>query len=85
MSASTIVLYQTDWCSYCARVREGLDRLGLAYDVVNVPDEPEDRSDVRRTFGVTGVPSLVDGDVKIADDDDAILAYLNETYGPRKR
>lgn len=84
MSASTIVLYQTDWCPFCARVREGLDRLGLAYDIVNVPDAHQDRTVVRELFGVTGVPSLVDGDVKIADDDDAILAYLNKTYGAPK-
>ena len=28
----------------------------------------------------TGVPSMADGDVKIADDDDAIVAYLQRTY-----
>lgn len=76
-----IVLYQTDWCSYCARVRDALDRLALDYETVNVPDEHVDRTMLRDVFGATGVPSLTDGDVKIADDDDAIVAYLEKTYG----
>lgn len=78
---ATIVLYQTDWCSYCDRVRDALDRLALDYETVNVPDAQADRTVLRDLFGVTGVPSLTDGDVKIADDDDAIIAYLERTYG----
>ena len=85
MNTSTIVLYQTEWCPYCTRVRDGLDRLGLAYDIVNVPDRPGDRTAMREIFGVTGVPSLLDGDVKIADDDEAILAHLSKAYGSPTR
>jgi len=80
MAASNIVLYQTDWCPYCARVRDALDGLSLDYTTVNVPGEHSERTALRDIFGVTGVPSITDGDVKIADDDDAIIAYLQNTY-----
>ena len=80
----SVVLYQTDWCPYCIRVRQALDALAVAYDVVNVPDEHSERTQLQELFGKTGVPSMTDGDVKIADDDDAIIEYLQEKY-PKRR
>jgi glutaredoxin 3 len=81
MAKTKIVLYQTDWCSYCVRVREALAQLGLEYRIVNVPDEHAKRTELAEIFGTTGVPSITDGTVKIADDDDAIVDYLVDTYG----
>jgi glutaredoxin 3 len=81
MRDTDIVLYQTDWCSYCTRVRDALDELQLNYRVINVPDEHAHRTQLRELFGVTGVPSMTDGDVKIADDDDAIIDYAEKKYG----
>jgi len=81
MTDTDIVLYQTDWCPYCTRVRDAFDRLNLRYRVVNVPDEHAKRAELRRLFGATGVPSITDGEVKIADDDDAIIEYARERYG----
>ena len=78
-----IVLYQAEWCPYCARVRAKMTDMLLNYRVVNVPHEHEKRTAVRDVFGATGVPSMVDGDVKIADDDDAIIAHLEKKYGGR--
>jgi len=78
---TTIVLYQTDWCPYCQRVREALARLDLQYRTVNVPDEHANRTELGAIFGKTGVPSMTDAGVKIADDDDAIIAYLEKKYG----
>ena len=83
MTDTQIVLYQTDWCWYCRRVRDALDDLKLRYRIVNVPDEHAQRTQLRDLFGRTGVPSMTDGDVKIADDDDAIIAYLDKTYGKK--
>lgn len=81
MIATDIVLYQAEWCGYCARVRGVMTDLLLDYRVVNVPRNHGERIVVKELFGRTGIPSLVDGDVKIADDDDAIIAYLRKTYG----
>jgi glutaredoxin 3 len=81
MTKTDIVLYQTVWCPYCVRVRDELARLGLEYAIVNVPDEHEKRTKLKELFGTTDVPSMTDGDVKIADDDDAIVDYLIDTYG----
>ncbi len=78
-----IVLYQAEWCPYCARVRAKMTDLGLNYRLVNVPREHGSRTVVKELFGVTGIPSMVDGDVRLADDDDAIIEHLDKKYGGR--
>ncbi|HEY1653760.1 MAG TPA: glutaredoxin domain-containing protein [Candidatus Tumulicola sp.] len=83
MTPTDIVLYQAEWCTYCARVRRVLTDLLLDYRVVNVPEDHAQRGALKALFGVTGIPSLTDGDVKIADDDDAIVNYLKKTYGKK--
>jgi glutaredoxin 3 len=77
---TNIVLYQAEWCPYCARVRSAMTDLLLDYKIVNVPRDHGQRGAVAELFGTTGIPSMTDGDVKIADDDDAIIAYLQEKY-----
>ena len=84
MRDTNIVLYQAEWCPYCARVRSKLTDLLLDYKNVNVPPNHAERTVVKEVSGQTGIPVLVDGDVTIADDDDAIIAYLEKTYGKTK-
>lgn len=70
-------LYQAEWCPYCARVRSRMTDLGITYINVNVPRAKPDRKELIEISGQTGIPTLVteEGQV-IADDDDAIIAYL---------
>jgi glutaredoxin 3 len=83
MIDTNIVLYQAEWCPYCARVRAKMTDLLLDYKVVNEPEDHAKRTNLKELFGVTGIPSLIDGDVKIADDDDAIIEYVEKKYGRR--
>lgn len=75
-----MVLYQAEWCPYCARVRSKLTELQLDYRNVNVPRPHEERQEVSQVSGQTSIPVLVDGDVILTDDDD-ILPYLEQKYG----
>jgi len=75
-----IVLYQAEWCPYCARVRSKLTDLLLDHKIVNVPRAHSERSEVQAASGQTSIPVLVDGDV-VLDDDDDIIPYLDKTYG----
>ena len=81
MIDTSVVLYQAEWCPYCARVRDAMTDMLLDYKVVNVPRDHSERTMLKEKFCVTGIPSMTDGDVKIADDDDAIIAYLEKKYG----
>lgn len=80
MRETAIVLYQAEWCYYCARVRATLTDLLLDYKVVNVPRFHSERGIVKAISGQTGIPVLVDGEI-VLDDDDTIIPYLENTYG----
>lgn len=82
MRPTNIVLYQAEWCGYCARVRAKLTDLLLDYQVVNVPPSHALRTAVREVSGQTSIPVMVDGDV-VLDDDDDIIPYLEKTYGQK--
>jgi len=75
-----MVLYQAEWCPYCARVRKKLGDLMLDYKIVSVPTPHSERGEVKRVSGQTSIPVLVDGDV-VLDDDDDIIPYLEKKYG----
>ena len=81
MTDTHVMLYQAEWCPYCARVRRVLTDLLLYYKIVNVPEDPSQRKPLAEISGTTGIPSMINGDVKIAGDDDAIIAYLRKKYG----
>jgi glutathione S-transferase len=56
--------------------------LGITYINVNVPRNKADRKELIEISGQPGIPTLVTEDGKvIADDDDAIIAYLDEHSG----
>jgi glutaredoxin 3 len=79
-----IVLYQAEWCPYCARVRSKLTDLLLDYKIVNVARSHADRREVKAVSGQTSIPVMVDGDVTLEDDDD-IVPYLEKKYGQRQK
>jgi glutaredoxin 3 len=81
MGRSTdMVLYQAEWCPYCARVRKKLTDLLLDYKIVNVPHSHAERAEVKQVSGQTSIPVLVDGEV-VLDDDDDIIPYLDKKFG----
>lgn len=77
-------LYQAEWCPYCARVRSKMSELGITYINVNVPRAKGERKELIELCGTSGIPTLVceDGTV-IADDDDAIIEYLEKNYSKK--
>jgi len=77
-----MVLYQAEWCPYCARVRKKMTDLLLDYKTVNVPHSHAARDEVKQASGQTSIPVLVDGDV-VLDDDDDIIPYLDKKFGAK--
>jgi len=80
LTGTDIVLYQAEWCAYCARVRAKMTELLLDYKIVNVPRDHAQRKLVKEISGQTGIPVMVDGDA-VFDDDDVIIAYLQKKFG----
>ena len=35
-----LIMYSTSWCGFCHRLKSQLDREGIAYDVVDIEQDP---------------------------------------------
>ncbi len=80
---SDLKLYELEGCPYCARVKETLAELDLAYESIMVPRSHGERTEVKAVSGQTGVPVLVDeaNGIEGMPESDDIVEYLEETYG----
>lgn len=83
-------LYHLPGCPYCARAIAKIDELGLRDKIkfIAVPGPHDERTELLAvTGGPVGVPTLVCGFCGephvIADDDDAIIAHLEEKFGEK--
>ena len=54
-----ITVYSTRWCGYCVRAKALLDSRGLAYEEVNLDDEPQFRRKLQELTGGWTVPQIV--------------------------
>ena len=60
---SSFTMYTTPWCGYCHRLKSQLDREGIAYDVVDIEEQPEAALTVEAANnGYQTVPTLVYSD-----------------------
>jgi mycoredoxin len=48
---TTLTMYSTSWCGYCRRLKNQLDRDGIAYIEVNIEQSPEAAEFVMRVNG----------------------------------
>jgi mycoredoxin len=57
---SSVTMYTTPWCGYCHRLQGQLDREGIAYDLVDIEQQPAAAAFVERVNnGNQTVPTLV--------------------------
>jgi glutaredoxin 3 len=52
-------MYTTRWCGYCVRAKTLLDGRGLAYEEINLDDDPNFRATLHGLTGGSTVPQIV--------------------------
>ena len=58
-----VTMYSTTWCGYCSRLKSQMKREGIAFDVVDIEQQPEAAALVERVNGGNQtVPTLVYAD-----------------------
>jgi glutaredoxin 3 len=68
-----VELYTTMFCPYCARARTLLDRKGVAYNEIDIIEEPDRRGEmVRRAGGRTTVPQIFINGEHIGGSDELV-------------
>ena len=60
---SSFTMYTTPWCGYCHRLKSQLDREGIAFEIVDIEQQPEAVEIVASAnHGNHTVPTLVYAD-----------------------
>jgi glutaredoxin 3 len=77
LQKTDIRLYTGDYCPFCRRVKNELERLGLDYDVVDA--EADMRQEVVRLSGQRAIPILTIGD-EVLVDSSRIIRELRNRY-----
>ena len=57
-----ITLYTTDFCPYCIRAKQLLDKRELAYEEVNLARDPDGRAKLVELTGMMTFPQILVGD-----------------------
>ena len=61
--SSSFTMYTTPWCGYCHRLKSQLDREGIAFDIVDIEQDPSATQIVEKANnGNQTVPTLVYSD-----------------------
>jgi glutaredoxin 3 len=89
---ASITMYTTNWCGYCVRAKALLDGRGLAYDEINLDDEPRFRARLNELTGGWTVPQILIGDRPIGgytelwrlDRDGRLDELLAEALAPAR-
>ena len=59
-----VLVYTTDPCSFCTRVKQLLDARGIAFSEVNLARDPAGRAELVQRTGMMSFPQvIVDGEV----------------------
>jgi len=77
LQKTDIRLYTGDYCPFCRRVRNELDRLELDYDVVDA--DADGREEVIQLSGQRAIPILTIGD-EVLVDSSHIIRELRGRY-----
>ena len=67
-----ITLYSSNYCPFCIRAKQLLDRKGLAYNEIKVDGKPEVRAEMTRRAGRTSVPQIWINDIHVGGCDELI-------------
>ena len=61
--SGSFTMYSTPWCGYCHRLKSQLDREGIAFEVVDIEQDPSAADIVEKVNnGSQTVPTLVYAD-----------------------
>lgn len=58
-AAARVVVYSTDPCSFCARVKDMLDKRGVDFVEVNLTKDPAGRVELVEKTGMMSFPQVV--------------------------
>ncbi|WP_397450981.1 glutaredoxin 3 [Pseudomonas sp. NA-150] len=65
-----VIVYSSDWCPYCIRAKQLLQKKGVAFDEIKVDGKPQVRAEMTQKAGRTSVPQIWIGASHVGGCDD---------------
>jgi glutaredoxin 3 len=65
-----VTLYVSDWCPYCQRAKGLLSEKNVAFNEINVEDQPKYREEMIARSGQRSVPQIFIGDRHVGGCDE---------------
>ena len=81
MSAATVTVYSTSWCSFCHQAKKYFDSIGVKYNDINVEEDQKAAEAMVKKTGQMGVPVIEIGDTTIVGFDRPKVDAALETAG----
>jgi glutaredoxin 3 len=82
VGSTTVVMYTTNWCSYCARARALFTDKGIPFTEIDVDKMPGKREEMRARSGRTSVPQIFIGEHHVGGYQDARALDLRGELNP---
>ena len=67
---TSVVVYSSDWCTYCMRAKQLLASKGVDFEEIRVDGQPAIRAEMTRKAGRTSVPQIWIGSTHVGGCDD---------------
>ncbi|MDB5982047.1 MAG: glutaredoxin 3 [Pseudomonas sp.] len=65
-----VIVYSSDWCPYCTRAKQLLQKKGVAFEEIKVDGKPQLRAEMTQKAGRTSVPQIWIGASHVGGCDD---------------
>jgi glutaredoxin 3 len=79
---SSVRVYVTSYCPYCTMAKGHLERLGVAYQTIDVSHDPETRNWLVERTGMRTVPQIFVGDTPVGGYTDMMAMERSGEFRP---
>jgi len=69
-----VLVYTTEPCVYCSRVKQLLDARGIAYDEINLSGDPDGRTKLAENTGMMRFPQVLIAEELVGGFDETLAA-----------
>ncbi|OIQ47180.1 glutaredoxin 3 [Psychrobium sp. nBUS_13] len=72
---ANVTIYSRSWCSFCKQAKALLESKGVAYDTIDIEEQPEKRDEMIERTGRTSVPQIFINDQAVGGCDDLFALH----------
>ena len=72
---ANVTIYSRSWCSFCKQAKALLESKDVAYDTIDIEEQPEKRDEMIERTGRTSVPQIFINNQAVGGCDDLFALH----------